>query len=482
MPKFPERRWIHPVIYMAARGRGVSRRQLGVCSAEKPSGRVSSSFSGVLPVAEDVPSEVADAPRAAEHDRRAAAGGLEGWLRARPRGRRRRADRPLLRGGRGRRPAGPCRAALPRCERPSSCERPRGHRVERSRSACGSRQDGRAVHPGRVGWRSRPADRTLGPPRCRGHRGSEIVSSPNGEAEALGDKFPMLRARLDADQRELLLQPCAELRIERFTASGRIGDDQELVVEPPTVHYLSDLDDKRLLRLLDQKLSIGLDESDFGGILRNLEAKRVQKLRAEIRKAPDDADSAAAGRRRGRTAGADSACDARCRRGRRGRARRSLDRRPRADGARAPRASGAQGGSRGARTRAAAQWAGSRAAVSFVRELGFGVEYAGFESRALDRLLEVEGPPEHRRAPRLPRDRRVGDPSPDPRRRRPTRPPVAPDRSRKDARHDRGADRRPGRGRARSHRSSGSRRPRSCVSRRWRRGASSGAGRGRASA
>ena len=40
------------------------------------------------------------------------------------------------------------------------------------------------------------------------------------------------------------------------------------------------------------------------------------------------------------------------------------------------------------------RWSGSRAAVAFVRDLGFGVEYAGFESRGPDRFLEVEGPPE----------------------------------------------------------------------------------------
>ena len=54
--------------------------------------------------------------------------------------------------------------------------------------------------------------------------GSEVVSTPNGEPEALGDRFPMLRPRLEAEQRELLLQPCDSIRIERFTAQGRIGE------------------------------------------------------------------------------------------------------------------------------------------------------------------------------------------------------------------------------------------------------------------
>ena len=40
------------------------------------------------------------------------------------------------------------------------------------------------------------------------------------------------------------------------------------------------------------------------------------------------------------------------------------------------------------------RWAGSRAAVAFARDLGFGVEFGGFESSKLERLLELEGPPE----------------------------------------------------------------------------------------
>ena len=62
-----------------------------------------------------------------------------------------------------------------------------------------------------------------------------------------------------------------------------------MVIEPPTVHYVSELDNRRLLRVLDQKLSIGLSDSDIDAILRNLDAKRVRKLRSEIRQAHDDA-------------------------------------------------------------------------------------------------------------------------------------------------------------------------------------------------
>ena len=40
------------------------------------------------------------------------------------------------------------------------------------------------------------------------------------------------------------------------------------------------------------------------------------------------------------------------------------------------------------------RWAGGRNAVAFVRDLGFGVEFAGFESRGYERLEEVDGPPE----------------------------------------------------------------------------------------
>ena len=40
------------------------------------------------------------------------------------------------------------------------------------------------------------------------------------------------------------------------------------------------------------------------------------------------------------------------------------------------------------------RWAGGRKAVTFARDLGFGVEFAGFEASKIERQLEVEGPPE----------------------------------------------------------------------------------------
>jgi superfamily II DNA or RNA helicase len=223
---------------------------------------------------------------------------------------------------------------------------------------------------------------------------SEVVSTPNGEPEALGDRFPMLRPRLETDQRELLLQPCADVRIERFTANGKVGEKQEVIVGPSTVHYLSELDDRRLLHLLNQKLSLGLGQPDLDAILRNLDAKRVRKLHSEIREAADDAT------RMLRAVGVDE-LRARIPRATLDAVRAAegeLDDHAIADlsltvhGPRALQEHKEILEERGLEP--PMKWAGSRAAITFVRDLGFGVEYAGFESRTPDRQEEVEGPPD----------------------------------------------------------------------------------------
>jgi superfamily II DNA or RNA helicase len=223
---------------------------------------------------------------------------------------------------------------------------------------------------------------------------SEVVSVPSGEAEPLADVFPMLRPRLDPTQRQLLLQPCAELRVDRFTDYGRIGDDREIVLEPEAVHYRDELEPKRLLHLLSGKLGLGLTEVDIDAVLRNLDARRVKDLRASIRNAVDDPARLllSVGEEGLRTrmplstleavVAAEGDLDAR------GIAELALvvyATRVLQDHADLIEERGLEPPQR---------WSGSRAAVTFVRDLGFPKEFAGFEARSLERLLEVEGPPQ----------------------------------------------------------------------------------------
>ena len=223
---------------------------------------------------------------------------------------------------------------------------------------------------------------------------SEINSTPSGEPQALADRFPMLRPRLSAEQSNLLLQPCSEIRTERFTEHGRIGEPAELAVAGDTVYHLGDLDDPRLLRLLDAKLSLGLDDAQIQAILRNREARRVRDLRKQIKKAADDQDRLllAIGVEELRahlptaTLDAVTAYEG------------ELDDRALAGLAlivHGPRVLQEHSDAlEQAGLEPPRQWAGGRNAVAFVRDLGFGAEFAGFESRGYERQEEVDGPPE----------------------------------------------------------------------------------------
>ena len=223
---------------------------------------------------------------------------------------------------------------------------------------------------------------------------SEVVSVPSGEPEALGDVFPLLRSRLSPQQRELLLQPCSDIRVDRFTDSGRIGEARELVLEPEVVHYRGDLDQKRLLQLLGGKLGLNLTDADIDAFVRNVEARRVKALKTAIRKAPDNPT---------RVLLAIGAAELRARL-----PKLTLDSVEAIEGDLDDAAIGELAlvihGTRVLQEHADVleegglqppqRWAGGRKAVTFVRELGFGVEFAGFEARKVERLLEVEGPPE----------------------------------------------------------------------------------------
>ena len=118
---------------------------------------------------------------------------------------------------------------------------------------------------------------------------SELAAAESGEPEALADVFPMLRPRLNPEQRALLLQPCSEIRIDRFTDAGRISEQQIIIVEGDKIYYRDELEQGRLLKLIGGKIGITLTEADVDAILRNIAARQVKELRAAIRRAPDDA-------------------------------------------------------------------------------------------------------------------------------------------------------------------------------------------------
>jgi superfamily II DNA or RNA helicase len=233
-------------------------------------------------------------------------------------------------------------------------------------------------------WRLRDADDTVR---------SDVVALAEGDAEALGDAFRLLRSRLDAQQRLIEVQPCSDLYIDRFTESGRVREDRRFVWEPETLYHRSDLSRAAVLSEISRHLGLHLTEADIERVLRNVEAQRVQELRRAIRRATSD------GERLLLAIGSDEL---------RARVPRAVIEAVQAQEGRlddiglAELALIVHGPSvlqahkdvladRGLEP--PEQWAGRRPAISFVRELGFSAEFAGFEPRRLDSALVLDGPP-----------------------------------------------------------------------------------------
>lgn len=393
MARYPEVEWENPIVYMVKR-RGMFETELGVCPTDRCVGPGLAKFAGLLPVALgvsddhatrlDLPNTVAEL-RDADWQK-----GLESVLRA---------DDDRLIGAFYAAAAG------------AGCPPP-----EEIRARTGP---GHGVHPPEAVAVSHDADLIAvldktGEPFIRvvdeaqrqllserwGLRDaaasvqSEVFATASGEAEVLADKFPLLRNRLDDELRQLLVQPCEELRIERFTEHGRVGDRRDVIRDGGILYYRGDMNDPTLLRALDARLSLGLGDGDIDAIVRNLAARRVRELEKQIRAAADDPTRLllAIGeddlRARIPKATLDAVTAMEGELDAHGHAELALT----VHGPRVLQEYKDVLEQRGLQP--PYQWAGGRNAVRFVRELGFGKEYAGFESRGYERDEQVEGPPD----------------------------------------------------------------------------------------
>jgi superfamily II DNA or RNA helicase len=223
---------------------------------------------------------------------------------------------------------------------------------------------------------------------------TEVAAVESGEAEPLGDAYPMLRPRLEPQQRVLLTQACSELRLERFTDDGRVSEPRPIVVAEGTIYYRDDLDDRRRLFLIAGKLGISVTDADADAIFRNLVSRRVKELRTAIREAPDDATRlllAVGGdvlRARLPRAVIDSVETIEGPLDDLGLAQLALV----MHGPRVLQEYKDVLEERGLEP--PERWSGSRHAVYFVAQLGFDREYGGFESRNPEAQIELEGPPD----------------------------------------------------------------------------------------
>ena len=224
---------------------------------------------------------------------------------------------------------------------------------------------------------------------------SEIGFVPVGEEEPLIDLFPLLRYPLDDGKHGIDGLPCSELRVETFTDAGKTSAPKLLVAEGERIYRNVDLGDADFLREVSLRLGLGLEDAQITAIIRNLEDRRVQKLRIAIRDAPDDRArlllAIGAGELRSRIPASLLQAASRIH-------GHELSEEQIAElalavyGVEALQQYHEVLEERGLTP--PRQWAGRRKAVQFVRELGFGPEYAGFERASLDPILEVEGTPD----------------------------------------------------------------------------------------
>ncbi len=222
---------------------------------------------------------------------------------------------------------------------------------------------------------------------------TEVAWVAAGEPEPLIDLFPLLRVSIDADHREIQVQPCGELRVETVTDHGKIVTDKLVTLDGEILYRRADTEDHDFLRALSSELGLDLQEPAIEKIVQNLESKRIKDLRKAIREGKSDA------RRLLLAVGADEL--------RRGLPSALLEAVGEMYGeptdeqiaelalvVHGPRAvQEYRGALEAAGLAPPARWAGGRAAVEFVRDLGFPSEYAGFPTNKPEATLVVEGRP-----------------------------------------------------------------------------------------
>jgi len=222
---------------------------------------------------------------------------------------------------------------------------------------------------------------------------SELFVVPEGPGEPLGDLFPMLGSLLTDEQLHIELQRCAELRRDWFTDSGRVAEQLVVERDGEALYVATAVDtDEKLLRLVSETLGLALGAQDIQAILENAAEQSVAELARAMRTAGDDAERLLLAvdvdvlRQRLPKQLIDAYADI------------HGDPDDKAVAELTLAALGFEALSelapflRERGLQAPTNWAGSRRAIQFVRDLGFDRGYAGFKNEGRDEVLDVEGP------------------------------------------------------------------------------------------
>jgi superfamily II DNA or RNA helicase len=222
---------------------------------------------------------------------------------------------------------------------------------------------------------------------------SQVDAIPLTDATPLVDEFPALLQHLPIGRRDIELVRCSELRQETLTEHGKSATEVAFLLDGTRIYWNDAGGDEKLLTTLVSEIGIQLTPADIDDIVGRKADQSRRQLLAKIRKQPDAVSKFLAAvpaevvRRRLSTA--------------------LIEATERSHGSLSDLEVGRlahavfgvellhefrsemedQG------LQPPQQWAGSRAARLFVRDLGFTKEYAGFEHARRDALLEVDGPP-----------------------------------------------------------------------------------------
>ena len=222
---------------------------------------------------------------------------------------------------------------------------------------------------------------------------TELYHVPIGQPTLIVDIFPAIRYRLKPEQRDLVAIQCSALGIVTLTELGKVSEERKFYIEGQTVYWLEEIGFDGLLERLTSALDLGLSSENQRAIVEHRADLQRRERIWSIRVAPSlptrflKAIDASRIRRR-LPGGLVEAVELK---------RGGLD-----DVRLAELALVVYGVDllHAFRTELdevglepPAQWAGSRAALKFVKELGFPIEFAGFEQARRDPVLDVEGPP-----------------------------------------------------------------------------------------
>ena len=222
---------------------------------------------------------------------------------------------------------------------------------------------------------------------------TELYYVAVGSATLIADIFPSLRYRLKSTDREITAVQCSALGSVTLTEAGKMSEEQTFHIEGKNVFWLEGIGYEGLLRGLNVPLELNLTPEDQSAIIEHRadlqRRERLCSIRVRDTLASRFLAAVGASRiRRRLPAGLLEAVED---------TRGTLSDERVAelglvvygvDILRAFRTELEEAG-----LQPPTQWAGSRAALSFVRDLGFPREFAGFLQARRDPVLEVDGPP-----------------------------------------------------------------------------------------